>query len=641
MFEFVRKHTRLFQFILLILIVPSFVLVGAYEGYSRFTDGSTSEVARVDGQKITQADWDLALREQTERMRVQMPNIDPKLFDSPEMRQGVLDNLLRERVLQAAVTSEHRYISNEQLAEMVRTDPQFSSLWGPDGKFNKAVLAAQGMTVDSFFERLRQDVLRNQVLAPLAGSALATRATTDIAFDAFLQQRDVQFQRFDAREFAGSLKPTDADLETFFKDPKVAAGFQLPESADIEYVVLDQAALAGDATVNPDDVRVFYEQNKDKRFTTAQDRRASHILIAAPEDAAADVKAKAKARAEELLAQIRKSPGEFAALARANSQDSGSAPNGGDLGFFGRDSAIKQIEDAAFALQKVGEISNVVQSPFGYHIVQLTGIRGGEVQSLDAVRAQIEQELRRDVAQKRYAEVAEEFGNIVYEQSDSLKPAADKFKLTIQKATVQRKPAPEATGPLASTKLLEAVFSGDSLNNKRNTEAIDVGNSQRVAARVVQHHVARAPALADVKPAVTMAWLQQHAAEAARKAGEQRLAELQKGGNDQPLGPTQTVSRAKPGTLPPKALEAVLRADASKLPAHVGVDTGDGGYLVARITKIAPRDPAVVDPKRASEQYAQAWAAAEMQSYYGALKTAHEASIKPSALKAASAPAAN
>lgn len=638
MFDFVRKHTRLLQFLLLILIVPSFVLVGV-EGYSRFVDGSNAEVARVDGQKITQLEWDAAQRQQVEQMRARMPNVDPKLFDSPELRQNVLENLLRERVLQAVVKSEHRFVSNEQLVELIRNDPQFAVLRGPDGKLNLGVLAAQGMTAEGFLERLRQDVQLTQVMAPVAGSALPTRANADVAFDAFLQQREIQFQRFDAAAFTATLKPTDADLETFFKDPKVAARFQLPESADIEYVVLDQATLASGVTVSDDELRSFYDQNKDARYTTAQERRASHILIAAPEDASADAKAKAKARAEELLVEARKNPAGFAELARKHSQDSGSAANGGDLDFFGRKSTVEQIENAAFALKQTGEISNVVQSPFGFHIVQLTGIRGGQVQPFEAVRAQLEEEVRRQLAQKRYSEQAEDFGNTVYEQSDSLQPAADKFKLTVRKATVQRKPTEDATGPLASTKLLDAVFSGESLNNKRNTEAIDTGAGQRVSARVVQHHAARVPALADVKQAVTVAWLQEHAAQAAVKAGEQRLAELRKSGDAQGLAPAQTVSRAKPGSLPPKALDQVLRADASKLPTYLGVDAGEGAYLVVRIAKVLPRDPAVMDAKLLAEQYAQAWAAAEMQSYYGALKTQYKATIKPSALKAAAASA--
>ncbi|UXH76460.1 SurA N-terminal domain-containing protein [Roseateles amylovorans] len=639
MFDFVRKHTRLFQFVLLILILPSFVLLGV-EGYSRFLDGSNAAVAKVDGHNITQAEWDVAQRQQVDRMRAQMPTVDAKLFDSPEVRKNVLDNLVREKVLQAVVRNEHRTVTDEQLINLIRNDPQFAVLRGPDGKLNVALLAAQGMTADSFLARLRQDIQNNQVLAPITESALASQASANLAFDAFLQQRELQFQRFDAKDFTASLKPSDADLEAFYKDSKVSAAYQLQESAQIEYVMLDASALQAGLTVKPEDVRKFYDDKANQaRFSLPEERRASHILIKAGDGMTADAKAKAKARAEALLAEAKKNPAGFAELARKNSEDEGSAARGGDLDFFGRGAMVKPFEDAAYAL-KQGEISELVQSDFGYHIIQLTAVRGGGVRPFESVRPEIEAELRKQDAQKRYAEMAEDFNNTVYEQSDSLRPVAEKFKLTVQKATVQRKPAADATGPLASAKLLDAVFSSDALNNKRNTPAVETGASQMVSARVVSHQAARVPALADVKDKVAAQWMRQHASEAAVKAGQQRLADLKKSGGVEGLGEAIVVSRAKPGNLPQKALVEVMRADVSKLPAYVGVDAGEGAYLVVRIGKLLPRDPAVVDAKRASDQYAQLWSAAEAQAYYGALKTQYKATVKPSALKAADAASA-
>lgn len=634
MFDFVRKHTRLFQFILLILILPSFVLLGV-EGYSRFMDGSNAAVATVDGQKITQSEWDAAQRQQVERMRQQSPTMDPKVFDSPEVRKDVLENLLRERVLAAVVANEHRAITDEQLLNLIRTDPQLAPLRNPE--VAKQIAAQQGFTVDGLLQRLRQDLQMQGVLAPVAQSALPTQASANLAFDALLQQREVQFQPFAAKDFAATLVPKDAELEAYYKEPKVASKFQLAESADIEYVVLDAAALQTGVTVPADEVQKFYEQNK-ARFTADEERRASHILIKAGADMSAADKAKAKAKAEALLAEARKNPAGFAELAKKNSEDPGSAERGGDLDFFGKGAMVKPFEDAVYALKK-GEISNLVQSDFGFHIIELTDVRGGETRPFEAVKAEIEGELRKQLAQKRYTEMAEDFGNTVYEQADSLKPAADKFKLTIQKATVQRKAAPDATGPLASAKLLEAVFEADALKNKRNTSAIEAGGNQLVSARVVEYKPARVPPLSEVKAAVAAAWVQDHAAQAAKKAGEARLAELQKGGDAKGLGEVVTVSRAKPAGMPQKALDQVLRADASKLPAYVGIEADGGNFLVVKIDKVLPRDPALIDAKRAAEQYARAWGAAEMAVYYNVLKNEYKASIKPSALKATAASA--
>lgn len=636
MFDFVRKHNRLFQLMLLILILPAFVLVGV-EGYSRFMDGSNAGVATVDGRKITQSEWDAAHRNQVDRLRSQMPNLDMKLVDTPEMRRESLDQLVRERVLLAAANGQHLNISDERLQQLFRTDPQFAFLRNPDGTVNKNLLLAQGMSSEMFVQRLRQDLTLRQVMLGVAGTAVAGKANAGVAFDALLQQREVQLQRFEAKDFLAQIKPSDADLEAFYKDPANNARFKLPETAQIEYVVLDLESLKGGVTVSEDELKKYYEENQ-ARYTVAEERRASHILIKADKDTPAPERAKAKARAEELLAQARKNPAGFAELARKNSQDEGSATRGGDLDFFPRGAMVKPFEDAAYAL-KQGEISNVVESDFGYHVIQLTGVRGGDKKSFESVRADLEQEVRRQLAQKRYAELAEQFSNTVYEQSDSLKPAADKFKLAVQTAVVQRQPAPGATGPLASAKLLEAVFGNEALRNKRNTEAVETGPSQLAAARVVEHKPARLPELADVKAEVRAQLMNKLAAEAAAKQGKERLAALQKSGEATGLEPAQLISRARPANLPPKVLNELLRADVSKLPAYVGVDSGEGVYVLARISKLLPRDPAVIDEQRATQQYAQAWAAAESLAYYNALKTHYKVKINaPAAAASAVAP---
>ncbi|MCZ8075494.1 MAG: peptidyl-prolyl cis-trans isomerase, partial [Paucibacter sp.] len=253
----------------------------------------------------------------------------------------------------------------------------------------------------------------------------------------------------------------------------------------------------------------------------------------------------------------------------------------------------------------------------------------------------IEAEVRKQLAQKRFTEVAEQFSNGVYEQSDSLQPVADKLKLNVLNATVQRKPAPGATGPLASPKLLEAVFSDDSLRNKRNTEAVEAAPNQLVAARVVQHNPAHLLPLAQVKDTVKTQLVRQLATAQAVKAGTARVAELQKAGAADAAGleAPVLVSRALPRDLTRKVLEGILSADASKLPAVVGVDAGDGSFVLARINKVVARDPAVVDAKRAATQYAQAWSAVEAQAYSNALKTRYKAVVKsPAAAASSSAP---
>ena len=494
MFEFIRSHNRLFLGILVFLIFPSFVFFGV-QGYSGFSEGATSKVAEVDGRGITQMEWDAAHQRNIERFRQQMPTVDMKLLDSPAVRAETLDSIVRERVLLAAAEHMHMGVSDQRLQRVFATDPQFAPLRNPDGSVNRDLLMAQGMSSEMFAQSLRQDLAMRQVMQGIGGTVVAPKAVVDPSLDALLQRRQVQFQRFDAQAFRSKVNPSDAEVEAFYKANE--ALFRAPEQARIEYVLLDLQALQKGINVSDDELQRFYTENA-SRYTAAQERRASHILIKADKDMAAADRQKARAKADALLDQLRKSPGQFAELARKNSDDPGSAERGGDLDFFGRGAMVKPFDDAVFAMQ-AGEISNVVESEFGFHIIQLTGQRGGEKKSFEAVRAEIQAEVQRQLAQKRFVEAAEQFTNTVYEQSDSLQPVIDRLKLEKRSALVQRTPAPGATGALASAKLLEAVFGNDAINNKRNTDAIEVGPSQLASARIVEHLPSRTLPLAEVQ----------------------------------------------------------------------------------------------------------------------------------------------
>ncbi|MNM98275.1 Foldase protein PrsA 1 precursor [compost metagenome] len=310
-------------------------------------------------------------------------------------------------------------------------------------------------------------------------------------------------------------------------------------------------------------------------------------------------------------------------MAKKQSQDPGSAEKGGDLGFMGRGALVKPFEDAMYAL-KDGQISDVVETDYGYHIIKLTGIKPAETQPLEAVRPELEAELKKQLASKKYTELADAFGNTVYEQSESLKPAADKFKLTIQTAdNVTRTPnlALGAQNPLNNEKVLKALFSDDALKNKRNTEAVQVGPTTLVAARIVDYRPATARKFEDVEAQVRQAYVAQQAAELARKDGEAKLEALKKADSAAGFGQTVTVSRTKADGLSPKAVEAIMRADATKLPAVVGVDLGADGYAIYRIAKVS--SPTTANPGQRdaeAQQLAQLAGQTELAAYYESLK---------------------
>ncbi|HSC65899.1 MAG TPA: SurA N-terminal domain-containing protein [Caldimonas sp.] len=629
MFDFFRRHTRALQFVLVLLVFPSFVFFGI-QGYSRFAGGDLQTVAKVAGQPVTQAELDAALRERVDRARRQMPSLDPKLFETPEMRSMALDGVIRDRVSLVAADKLHLGVSDERLDRAFKNDPEFAPLRNADGSVNRDTLTALGMSSEAFAERLRQDLARRQVLQPISTSAIAPAAAASAALEALYQQREVQVERFDAKDQLAKVAPTDAEVEAYYKDPLHAAQFQAPEQATVEYVTLDLESVKKNIAVSEEDLRKYYAENE-KRYTAPEERRASHILVKADKDAPKAERDKARAKAEQLLAEVRKNPQGFAEIAKKNSDDEGSAAKGGDLDFFGRGAMVKPFEDAAFALNP-GETSGIVESDFGFHIIHVTGARGGEKKSFESVRTAIESEVRNQLVQKKFADAAVEFGDTVYEQPDSLKPAADKWKLEIKTAQrVTRTPAPGATGPLANPRFLEALFSTDSTRDKRNTKAIDVGSNQLAAGRVVQYVPAHQLPFAEVKDRVRQQLAATQAAALAAKLGAERLAKARAAPNEALAGQTLVVSRAQPRDLPRPLLDAILKAPVATLPAFVGLPLGDQGYAVAKIIKTAGRDPVVGDAAQAMAQYAQVWADAEAQAYYAGLKSRFKVSISDAA----------
>jgi peptidyl-prolyl cis-trans isomerase D len=628
MFDFVRKHTKVMQFVLFLLVFPSFVLFGL-EGYNRYKEKG-EPVARVDGHDILQGDWDTAHKADIERFRQSAPNVDPKMFDTPEARYSTLERLVRDRVLSAASVQSKLVTSDAQLARELQGNQMIASLRGPDGKLDmaryKQLVGSQGMTPEMFEQNVRLDLSTRQVLAGVGGTALASPAIASTSLNAFLEKREVQTAMFATPVYAAKITLTDAELEDYYKQH--GAQFQAPEEASVQYVVLDLDTVMKGITVPEAELKTYYEQNA-QRLAGQEERRASHILIAVPKTATPAERAKAKAKAEQLLAVVKKAPDSFAEVAKKNSQDPGSAANGGDLDFFARKAMAKPFEDAAFSLKK-GEISDVVETEFGYHILRVTDIKLPKQRTFEEMKPELETELKKQQAQRKFAETADTFSNGVYEQADSLKPVADKLKLEVRSApSVSRLPAPGAKGPLASPKFLAALFGPDAVDKKRNTEAIETGPSQLASGRIVKYTPARTLPFAEVKDKVRERFMAARGAELAKKDGMAKLAAWKANPAGAELQPATTLSREDAQKQPPGLVEAALRADPTTLPAFVGVDLGPQGYAVVRVNKVLPREQANPEAaKQEQQQYARAWGAAENLAYYNLLKDRFKTQIK-------------
>ena len=627
MFDIFRKHTRIMMILLFLLIIPSFVLFGI-DGYNRMQESSVA-VARVGGRDITQTEWDAAHKIEADRLRAARPNVDAKLLDSPEARYATLERLVRDRVIALATENAKLLTSDTRLAKYLQEDPTIASLRQSDGKIDmeryRQLAANQGFTPEGFERQVRQDLSRQQIEAGVRSSGLSTPALADVALNAFFEKREIQFVNFASSDFLAKVSPTDAELDAYYQANQ--SQFQAPEQMQAEYVVLDLDAVKKSIQIPEADLKSYYDQNA-ARLSGNEERRASHILINAAKDAPAADREKAKLKANELLKTVRSAPTTFADVARKNSQDTGSAPKGGDLDFFGRGMMVKPFEDAVFSMKK-GDISDVVESDFGYHIIALTDIKTPKQRSFEELRNTIEADLKAQQAQRKFAEVAEIFTNSVYEQADSLKPIAEKLKLEIKTVDkLMRHPAPGATGALASEKFLSALFAPESIDKKRNTEAVEIAVNQLVSGRVVSHQSARALPLAEVRQQVRDKVLASQATALAQKEGVDKLSQWKKDATGAKLSAPMLVARDQPQNIPAPVLLASLRADATALPTWIGVDLGAAGYTVVRVNKLVPRNEAAqATAKQDREQYAQWWGAAETQAYFAELKAQLKAEI--------------
>jgi peptidyl-prolyl cis-trans isomerase D len=588
------------------------------EGYSQFTDGAGT-VAKVGKQKVSQQEWDNAHRNFVERQRSQRPDLDISLFDQPEVKQQSLDALIREYVLLMAANDQHLTVPAGRIMRIFANDPQFAALRNPDGTVNKALLEARGMSPLQLETMLRQELTVAQVLGGVQMSSHGAQQSTRAAVDALFQVRDVQWVKFEPKAYMAQLNPTAEQLQAFYKDPANAAWLTTPEQADVQYVVLDLDTLKARVSVSDDELRRSYKENI-QRYSTPEERRASHILIKAEASASADEKKAARAKAEQLLAQLQKNPAQFAELARKNSDDPGSGANGGDLDFFARGDMVKPFEEAAYGL-KPGQISGLVESEFGFHIIQLTGVRGGETKPFEAVRAEIEDDARKQLAQRQYAEAAEKFTNMVYEQSDSLQPVADELKLPVQTANgVLRQPGSKDQGDLSNRRLLDTLFDATNRSKGHNTEAVEVGTNKLVSARIVKYRPAALMPFDQAQAQVRERWMTAQALKAARADAEQKMALWKQSPEKAALPAAVQMSRRTVFAQPAAVLDAALRVPEAQLPAWTVVSLGDEGVALLKVNKVVPLEVKPEELKEMQAQFGGYWARAEADAYYRALK---------------------
>jgi len=625
MFDWVEKHKRWIQIGLLVLIAPSFALFRVNYYFDEF--GDSGAVAKVAGTKISPMEFENALRERQDELRQMMKeNVDPAMLDSNEVRNAVVNGLVEKRALLAHSLHAGMAVPDAQVQKIIREIPYFQDQ--ATGKFSleryNQVLRNQGMTPVMFEERVRQDLRIQQERGSVVDSTLLSDAVVTRLGKIREQTRVISQVVLSPDKAVSRVTVSDEDVRKHYDANQ--RDFRIPERAKVEYLVLTSDALGKAVAVSADEVAEFYKKNAD-RYTKPEERKASHILISVPKDADAAAKDKARKQAEDLMAQIKAAPKSFADLARKFSQDPGSASAGGSLGFFARGAMVKPFDDAVFSMSP-GDLQGPVETQYGFHIIRLDEVKSGGSTPLEEVRAEIEAELRKPKQGKAFADLAERFSQLVYEQSDSLKPAAEALGLKIETSDWLTR---DGGGDPLLTKpaLLSKIFSEDSIKGKRNTDGIEVEPGKLISARVVDHRDASVLPFDDVKTDIARRLQLEKAAKLMQDEGKAALEKARKG-DESGLAwsaPTE-VSLQRPGTLVAEAARDVFAADATKLPAFVGVSDSNGRYILYKVIQVTDGpDLSPADRQALAKQIAQVAAQQQWDAYLQAVKSAAGVSI--------------
>ena len=618
MYDFVYKHKRWLQIALLVLIVPPFALFGI-DFYFRNTDTAGS-LAKIGDARISEVEYSQALRQAQDKMREMMKgNPDPTLLNSPQFKESVLNELIERKITISHAARAGMTISDAELQKMIAAVEAFHD---DQGKFSREryrqLLQGQGLTPATFENQVRTNIMLEQVRSVYSGSAFVPDSVADRLLKIREQEREVSQVLFSPADYSKQVKISDPDAEKYYAEHK--GDFVVPERVKIEFVVLSLEAYQRGVEVSDEEIKKFYLDNQ-SRYQTAEERRASHILIPAAASATPEEKAKAKALAEDLFKQAKANPKKIGELAAKFSKDPGSAEKGGDLGFFGRGLMVKPFDEAAFAM-KVGDVAGPVETQYGYHIIRLDAIKAVQTTPLESVKAQIVEEIRKPKVVKAFAEAADNFNNLVYEQFDSLQPAVTALKLTLQKSDWLSRTGGNPNPLLNNDKLLAALFSDEVLKNKHNTSAIEVQPNMLLAARVVEHKPSEGMPLDQVRKDIVQHLAEQAATKLAETEGRVALEKLKKGETVAlSWSASQTVTLQKRQGLHPEAAQSVFGADTAKLPAYAGVPVSQGRFVIYRITKVKDITETTPEQRKAlAKQLAQMIGQEQYIAYLASLR---------------------
>ena len=559
--------------VILGLIILSFVFAGIG---SYLVSGSNNAAAKVGDSKISRTEFEQEYQNERNRMQSQLGDYFSNLLGDPayvaSFRKSVLDRMINNLLVEQQAEQLGLRVSDAQVREQLLAIPAFQK----DGKFDQelyqSALRRVGFTPDSFAEYLRQDLVRNQLMSALQGSAFSLKG--EVAQQAALinQTRDVRTITLKTVDFAKTVQLSDDEINQYYKEHPEA--YTRPEQAKISYVELSAQALQSQIKVTDQEVQQYYKEHQDK-YSTAEQRKVSHILIKDDEK-----------KAEEVLSEL-KGGADFAALAKKDSQDVGSANEGGSLGWIEHDTMDPEFEKAAFALTKAGELSGVVKSAFGYHIIKLDEVKPGKVKPLKEVAAQIRTELVSQKAIDQFYDLQSKLEKVAFESPDSLDEAAKTIGAKV--VTTDFVSAQDAPKLLQNADVQKALETPEVKEDGLNSEVVEVAPEHVVVVRVEESRPEQVLPLAQVKEQVVKQLTDVKAKDTAASLGDKLVAALAKGddsvlkANKLKFGDVETIDRNSPLA---EAVFAMPKPEADKATYSRSSDA-EQNVVVVKLEKVA------------------------------------------------------
>jgi len=495
------------------LIVLTFALFGvdAIVGNS----GSGQKAAVVNGDEISELE--LLRASDFFKRRMLSENVDPDLIDDQQVRARALDELIERQLMLQVADQQDIHVADGRIDQSILQNKNFQSNGVFDRSTYEFTLRNLQMTPLDYKTQLSRDLLIQQPQLGLALSAFMTRAEVALLTRIDRQQRDFSYLTISAQELASDVDISDSELQSFYEENQ--SDYMTEESLNIEYLELKQADFAANIEVDDSEIEQLYQQEV-ASLSEQQERRAAHILVSTEE--------RSSSEAETLVAELQaklEAGEDFAALAKTYSDDTGSADTGGDLGFVEKGAFVPSFEKVLFALNE-GEVSDVVETEFGLHLIRLEELRIPELPSFEEERERLSAELRFRKAEEEFVAAAEELQNDSFSAGDLVEPAQNQDLLLQTSELFSRE---QGIGITRHDKIRRIAFSDELLTEGNNSDLIELSKDHVVVIRAKQHNPAKPRALDEVADAIRAALITRAAQKNAQKLGEQILVELRDG----------------------------------------------------------------------------------------------------------------